>query len=169
MRQHTDFHNSYHMKRISYVVIIGLILAVSPLLIPSEPIVYIAKADTTIAFEKVATSTEEVVERDCSCIVGAREYGVDIPYNTNAWDLHSNSIPQEGALVLFSYPKSDHVAVIVDLDAGDGMMNIYEENFNNPEGGCRQGYRLVAWDDENIRGFWTNPESHVIAKIALQL
>lgn len=145
------------MKYFSYVAVLVLSLAILPLLVPSEPIVYKAQASTPIELEKVIEEVED--ERDCSCIAGAREYGVDIPYNTNASDLEPNSTPVVGGLVLLRYYNSEtdewtyHVAVNIELDE---ELLVYEENFDNPEGGCRQGYRSIAWDSDEIRGFWTN-------------
>ena len=158
------------MKYFSYVAIIGFSLAILPLFIHSEPIVYQAKASSTKLFKNVVEKEEDV--KKCSCITGAREYGVDIPYNTNAIDLESNGTPIVGGLVLLEYYNSEidewiyHVAVNVELGAD---LLIYEENFDNPEGECRQGYRNIAWDDTAIRGFWTNQENDAVDNLALHL
>lgn len=133
------------MKYFSYVVVIVFISAILPLFIHSEPITYVAEAS-------LAVLEEEIVE--CSCIKTARNYGVDIPYGTNAEDFKPNSTPEINGLVLFKYSKSYHIAVIVEFV--DGGMNVYEGNFNNPLNGCREGHRFISWEDPYIRGFWTD-------------
>lgn len=159
------------MKHFSYMVTVGLSLVMLLFLIPSQPVVYKAEANSTRLLDNITTLNKWVVKegRDCSCIVGAREYGVDIPYNTNADDLEPNGIPEIGGLILLSYSKSYHVAVNVEFGE-DGIL-VYEENFNNPEGGCRKGFRLISWEEvgENARGFWTKPESDDVDKLVLRL
>lgn len=129
-------------------------LAILVSLISSEPIIYIAEAKDIILLEKAVSPEEVVVTRDCSCIKGARDYGVDIPYNTDAKDLKTNTMPVVGALILLTYPNSEHVGVTIEFD-GVGVL-FYEENFDNPPNGCRQGFRFVKWGSKEIKGFWIN-------------
>lgn len=113
---------------------------------PPEPIV-----ETIEVVEEV----EEVPEIICSCIHGARDAGAYIPIGTNAWDIEGNTTPHVGALALFSYDpddyRKDHVGVITSLHENGFWM--YDENYNNPEGGCRAGLRYVLWSDPAITGF----------------
>jgi len=100
---------------------------------------------------------EEVVkEIKCSCIRGIRRKGIELPRPTNAWDIEPNSTPKEGGLALFTYDPNDytkdHAGYIGSLKESGFWM--YDENFNNPIGGCRSGWRFVLWDDENLKGFW---------------
>lgn len=85
----------------------------------------------------------------CSCIKTARQQGVDIPIGTNAEDFEPNSKPEIGGLILLSYPKVDHVAKILAFK-GEGFL-VYEGNFKE----CIKGERIIAYNDQFIRGFWT--------------
>lgn len=85
----------------------------------------------------------------CSCIKTARQQGVDIPIGTNAEDFEPNSKPEIGGLILLSYPKVDHVAVILSFEK-EGFL-VYEGNFKK----CIQRERIIYYIDPFIRGFWT--------------
>lgn len=134
------------------IEIFSLALLIS--LISSQPIIYIAEAKDITVLEKVISSEENIAIEDCSCIKGARAYGVDIPYNTNAEDLQTNTMPTVGGLILLTYPNSEHVGAVVEIN-DEGVL-FYEENFDNPPNGCRQGFRFVKWGSKEIKGFWIN-------------
>lgn len=87
----------------------------------------------------------------CSCVLTARAYGVNIPFNTDARDLKPNSPPAIGGLVLLSYPKAEHVATIVAL--GPDSMKVVEGNMRH----CQRDERWIAYTDYHIRGFWVAP------------
>jgi len=86
----------------------------------------------------------------CSCIQTAGQEGVNIPIGTNAVDLEPNSRPEIGALILFDYGTTSHVAVIREFR---------EEGFWVAEGNktpCLRTERLIHFVDPFIVGFWTN-------------
>lgn len=84
----------------------------------------------------------------CSCVKYARSRGVPIPMNTDAVDMVGNSIPMEGGLVLLTYPKADHVAVIVSLE--EEYMVIDEANYKR----CKHTQRRIPYSSKHIKGFW---------------
>lgn len=89
----------------------------------------------------------------CSCIKTVREMGVNLPYNTNAGDLKSNSTIHIGVLVLFSYEKAEHVGMVVSIER-DGFW-IREGNFEK----CKFTERFIDFDNPFLRGFH-NPKSN---------
>jgi len=89
-----------------------------------------------------------VKPRELSCVQYARRF-VDIPYNTNAVDIKSNSYASEGGAILFSYSICDHIAIIVHLEK-DGAW-IKEANFEEPN---KISKRFVSFGDKSIRGFY---------------
>ena len=108
----------------------------------------IEHVEAQVVAQPIVVESIECVQSGCSCIVTAREYGIDIPIGTNASDFIPNSVPVVGGLILLSYPNDDHIAVIVEF-RDDGFW-VYEGNF---EPGV-QGYRLISYKDLSIRGFW---------------
>ena len=87
-------------------------------------------------------------EEKLSCVQYARQF-VDIPYNTDAVDIKSNSYATEGGAVLFSYPNDDHIAIIVKFQ-GNGAW-IKEANFEEPG---KISERYISFGDKFIRGFY---------------
>lgn len=105
----------------------------------------------TVGVAKVVqppSDTTLLNHEECSCIKGARGYGVPIPLGTDAKDIKGNSSPVIGGLVLFRYPKDDHVAVIEGFNGG---FEVVEWNYR--KGPCVATRRTVAWNDPAIRGF----------------
>lgn len=121
-------------------------------------------ADTTIRpfVDGKAQDRPKMAESDpirddtaCSCIKTARAEGIDIPIGTNAVDLKPNSSPEIGALILLSYPNTEHVAKILAF-TGEGFL-VTEGNFKP----CERGERIIYYIDPFIRGFWTSEKNEV--------
>lgn len=92
---------------------------------------------------------EETTNPYTSCVKVARMYGLQLPPG-DAQDLIPNDIPTVGGGILFSYTNNDHVAVIKEFRE-DGYW-IVEGNFSTT---TKATYRLVAYNDPFIKGFWT--------------
>ncbi len=138
--------------KIFLVLLSGLVLV--PYFLTAEPITYVntnayklkeKTKDVKISIPEIITQTNNTY---CSCIKTARELGVDIPYSTNAEDLVPNSVPQIGCLVLMTYPKSSHVATILNF-LNEGIQ-ILEGN-KTP---CKESVRIIPYNYKYLKGFW---------------
>ena len=83
----------------------------------------------------------------CSCVKTARFLGANIPIGNNAENISSNSYPITGGLVLFSYPKIKHIALITKLE--EVGFWIVEGNFKP----CQKTKRFIYWNDTFLAGF----------------
>lgn len=106
------------------------------------------QSDFTYVSSSIEIQLDEVKTEKLSCIQYARQF-VNIPYNTNAEDIKSNSTAIEGGAILFSYSNDDHIAIIVKFE-GDGAW-IKEANFEEPN---KISKRFVSFGDKSIRGFY---------------
>ena len=88
------------------------------------------------------------IPSECSCIKTLRDAGIAIPFETNAEDLHPNTFPHVGAVVLLKYKRLYHAALIIKID-GEGF-TVYEGNYEP----CHTGERYILLNDPAIRGFW---------------
>ena len=91
---------------------------------------------------------ETLIPATCSCIKTARNLGIDIPYDTEADDLKSNTTIFVGALALFKYPNFSHVAVVTKLEASGFW--VHEGNYKL----CEMTKRFILYNDPALRGFW---------------
>ncbi len=107
--------------------------------------------------EKVEHEEPLVPSVACSCVKTAREvYGVQIPYNHNAWDLVANiTEPEVGQLILMKYPTIGHVAVI-DSITDEGYV-ISEGNYNT----CQFSTRFIPKNYYAIIGFWSDSPASI--------
>jgi len=88
----------------------------------------------------------------CSCIKGARRFGIDIPTGVSETGLEPNTTPSEGVLALFTYKGVHHVAVIIGIE--DEGFTVVEWNFER----CRKTHRFIKWNDKNLRGFYESSQ-----------
>lgn len=89
----------------------------------------------------------------CYCVLALRELqGIDI--RGDAWTQRPNVETQyvrPGDVLLMRYPKSDHVALVLDVTepTRDHLyVSIVEYNYHH----CQKSYRTLSLDDESIRG-----------------
>ena len=82
----------------------------------------------------------------CSCIIYASQF-IDLPKNTDAIDLISNSQPYIGGAILLKYGNLGHIAIIIDFKE-DGFL-VKESNYKR----CEYTTRLIPFDDKHITGF----------------
>jgi len=82
----------------------------------------------------------------CSCILGARRFGVNLPPG-NAEDLIPNSTPVVGGVALFNYSGVHHTAVITELS--EQTFSVIETNYKK----CQKTQRDIRYNDPSIRGF----------------
>lgn len=87
----------------------------------------------------------------CSCVIFASQF-LDLPKNTDAIDLISNSQPYIGGGILLNYESIGHIAIIIDFK--DNGFLVKESNYKE----CKYTTRLISFDDPAIRGFYTPRE-----------
>lgn len=93
----------------------------------------------------------------CECVLFLRQVlGVDIHGNADTIDANTpiNQI-KEGDVLLFSYEKVDHVALVVDViqarpERPEIYVTIEESNFHH----CKQDTRTIPLSDPAIRGLY---------------
>jgi len=106
-----------------------------------------------VAEKEEPARTEEVIEPPkeydpvaCSCVLYAQQF-LDLPKNTNAIDLISNSQPTIGGGILLNYNGVGHIAVIMKFEK-DGFL-VKESNYKK----CEYTTRIIKYDDKAIVGF----------------
>lgn len=151
-----------------FLSLLGLVLLLIPRVVIALPFPYeilntVTKLETQIKeiqleeekLIKLQEEKERLLNTEvpynflCSCVLTARYLGVAIPKGNNAWDLEPNSdTPIVGQLVLMSYEKTGHVAVLAEIRE-DGYL-IIEGNFHS----CQWNKRIIPKDYYAIKGFW---------------
>ena len=87
----------------------------------------------------------------CNCVAFVRAMGVKFPRLTDAKDLDPNSIaPVKGGVVISNYRNTYHLSFITSVET-DGI-HIREANYS----ACSVGKRILAFDDKNIVGYFTD-------------
>lgn len=82
-----------------------------------------------------------------SCVKYARQF-LPIPLIRTPADLEPNAEPREGAAILLSYPKAEHIAVVSSVTLDE--VCFHESNYRRGE----LSSRCLKRDAPEIRGYW---------------